>query len=465
MNEHSGGPLHGFLVPSNRRRHLPEVVAEYKGEYTVIRTVAELLSGITREVLPQLDAVEVKHAPTIGDMYEGLSAELLGRAIPEGIELDVVTGFAHDGSGNLSRQLDCMVVRGKGDPIPYTNAFVWHVKDVIAVIEVKKTLHSAQIVEALDLLRSVWELENRYRSVWATEAPNDTVDITSAQRAFSQTTGLIAPSYGGLEALSAEDQMIFHTLVSEQQSIVRIMLGYHGFKSELAFRKALVDILRANVGVRGFSPSSLPQLIISGSNSIVKMNGRPYSAPLIGGQWPFYVSTPVNPMLILLELVWTRLDQLFGLPHLWREDLDLEVPRTLILATGERYGWHLSFVDPSEDDLQSLPTTEAWSPAFVSLEEFVVLQRLCAGGTVKVDDPKLLEWLRAQKVAPEDLCRRLIATRLVAMHGKEMKLITIDCLCAVLPSGEYVAAENNTGRLSRWIDRRIGRDRTEPSGG
>jgi hypothetical protein len=417
----------------------------------MIRTVAELLSDIIRDVLPLLDASEIRHAPTIGDMYEGLSADLLGRTIPEGLALKVVTGFATDGAGNLSGQLDCMLVHGEGKPIPYTDAFVWHVKDIIAVIEVKKTLHSAEMTDALEQLSSVKTLESTYRRISAAESPGETVDIRPALRAFAETTRRVAPDYEDLGDLSVEDQMIFHTLVIEQTSIIRIVLGLHGFKSELAFRKALVELLRVNIGVNGFGPGSLPQLIISGSYSLFKANGRPYSARLVNGEWPFYFSTPVNPLLLLLEFIWTRLDELFSMSELWGEDLDLEVPRSLLRAKGDRHGWYVTFLDPSEEELSSVPTMEPWSPAFVTLEEFVVLQRLCAGANVRMDDAKLLKWLRERDVEPEVLRNNLLETGLVAMQDQELQLITRNCLAVILPSGEYVAAENNTGRLTRWI--------------
>lgn len=422
----------------------------------MIRTVAELLSKIVQQNLPLLDTNEIKHAPTIGDMYEGLSADLLGRAIPEGLGLQIVTGFATDGAGNLSGQLDCMLVRGEGNQIPYTDSFVWHVKDVIAVIEVKKTLHTADMSDALAQLGSVRALEHNYRKM-AAESSGETVDIEPARRAFAETTRRIAPRYEELNDLPIGDQMIFHTLVTEQISIIRIVLGLHGFRSELAFRNALVELLQANIGVNGFGPGGLPQLIISGNYCLAKANGRPYSAPLVDGAWPFYFSTPVNPLLLLLEFIWTRLDELFNLPDLWGEDLDLEVARALLSATfaqdGDRGGWEIEFLEPSKDELSSVPTQEPWSPAFVSLEEFVVLQRLCAGRSVSMDDADFLAWLKTREIQPESLRNSLLQTGLVATQGQELQLITTECHCVILPTGEFVAAENNTGRLTRWIAR------------
>jgi hypothetical protein len=156
-------------------------------------------------------------------------------------------------------------------------------------------------------------------------------------------------------------------------------------------------------------------------------------------------------LLLLLEFIWTRLDELFNVPELWGEDLDLEVPRALLLAKGYRHGWHVTFIDPSKEELSSVSTMKPWSPAFLTLEEFVVLQRLCIGANVRMDDAKLLKWLQGCDVELEVLRDNLLEAGLVAMQDQELQLITRHCLCAILPSGEYVAAENNTGRLTRWI--------------
>ncbi|WP_432854854.1 DUF6602 domain-containing protein [Amycolatopsis sp. CA-161197] len=417
----------------------------------MIRTVAELLSGIMQQVLPELDASDISHAPTIGDMYEGLSSDLLGRAIPDGLGIKIVTGFATDGVGNLSGQLDCMLVRGDGEQIPYTDSFVWNVNDIIAVIEVKKTLHRAEMTDALDQLRLVKKLE--YGS--PEDSSNGRVDISPALTAFAETTRHAASGHEDIDGLSVEDQMIFHTLVMEQISIIRIVLGFHGFKSETAFREALVKILKDNLGVKGFGPGSLPQLIISGAYALFKANGRPYSAGVVNGEWPFYLSTPVNPLLILLEFIWTRLDEIFDIPGLWGEDLELEVARGLLFAKGSRHGWNVRFLKSSTKDLNSVPVTKYWSPAFVNMQEFVILQRLCSGAIVRMDDPKLLDWLQGHGADPDDFLEGLLNTGLVATRNKQLHLIARDCMCAMLPTGELIAAENNTGRLTRWLAKRL----------
>jgi hypothetical protein len=426
----------------------------------VIRTVADLLSGILRDELPKLDNHPVKHAPTIGDMYEGLSSELLSRALPEGLGLRVVSGFARDGQGCLSGQLDCMVVRGEGEKLPYTESYVWHVKDIIAVVEVKKNLHSAELRDAFAHLKTVGEIEHSYYQSGDEELDDPDRDMAPSARTFAEMTGRIAWDAEGSAALPFEEEAVFHALLLEQVSAIRVILGMHGFKSERAFRSSMIDYLEQNIGNNGFGPTSFPQLIISGGYSLVKTNGRPFMAPLVDGWWQFYFSTPENPLRLLLEFIWTRLDEMYGFgPNLWGEDLEMEVGRALLSFRAGRVdgraGWQVKVHDAYDEALNGIPVAEQWSPEFVEEEEFVLLTRLCQGKEVRFDDPKMLSWLESRGVELNDVRNRLLETRLVASSGQDLRLITKKCQLAILPTGEYVAAENSTGRLDRWISRRI----------
>jgi hypothetical protein len=243
-------------------------------------------------------SVDIQHGPTIGDMYEGLSTHLLRRAVPETLGLQIVEGFVTDGQGNRSGQIDCMLVRGEGEAIPYTDAFVWPVQDVIAVFEIKKTLYQDDLIDAFAKLRAVRNLDRAHKA--SLKGASGKVDIRSARRAFGETTRLVAPAYDNLDSLSLNHQLIFH-----------------GYATEKAFRDSLLTHLKSQLNTAGYGPGSFPQLMISGRFSLGKANGQPYSARMHGEWWPFYFSSRVNPVLLLLEYVWTRLDLEFHIGGLW----------------------------------------------------------------------------------------------------------------------------------------------------
>jgi hypothetical protein len=420
----------------------------------MIRTVADFLQDLANAEVARLNVVDVDHGPTIGDMYEGLSAELLRRAVPEQLGLRIVEGFISDGLGGRSGQIDCMLVRGEGEEIPYTHAYVWPVKDLVAVFEIKKTLYREDLVDAFKKLRSVRDLDRAYKA--SLGAQTGFVNIQSARRSFAETTGVVAPPYGDLERLSLNHQLIFHTLVSEQLSPVGIVLGYHGYASERAFRESLVSHIDQQINTHGYGAGSFPQLMISGQYSLGKANGQPYSARMHGQWWPFYFSSRVSPILLLLEYVWTRLDAEYRIGGLWGQDLTLERHNPFLLAQGVeqdgQLGWRYEWVSLAENELASGEDFEPWEPEYLSAEQFAVISWLCEGRRVGMDDPDLLRYLEQAGLVGEEFKESLLDTSLVAMAGNEFELITERCLPAILPDVGYVAGEDNSGRMSRWLE-------------
>jgi len=90
----------------------------------MIKTVGEILEALRKAEAAKLKASDIRHAPTIGSMYEGLTRSLLERAVPSSMNLRIVSGFVVDGLGGTSGQLDCMLVSGEGTgPFPTSMAF------------------------------------------------------------------------------------------------------------------------------------------------------------------------------------------------------------------------------------------------------------------------------------------------------------------------------------------------------
>jgi hypothetical protein len=419
----------------------------------VISTVSEMLNRFIEEEQRRLRQFHLAHAPTIGSMYEGLTAAALNRAIPHGLGLDVVSGFVTDDSGDLSPQIDCMLVSGTGEKVSYTNSFKWHIKDVIAVLEVKKSLYSGELKASYDTLRAV--LNNQINHVQA-KGENTTYDIESALRTFAQMTGKIAPERPQLKSLPFHEQMLYHCLMCERTSPVRIAIGYDGFRSEFSLREAFAKYLRNNLLKQGFGVMSFPQLIISGKYSLVKTNGEPYISRLEGdGWWNVLVSTNENPLRLILELIWTRLVRQYGISDLWGEDLYVEnVNRFIRTKCGEkegRVGWEYDYVFARQDVIDSPVPPKQWEPQVLNLEQYVTLNRLCAGEVENLKDPEFIAYIEQSGQTVDQFVARLLETQLVALDGDVLCLTTEQCQCAILSDGRYVAAENNSGRLTRWL--------------
>ena len=423
----------------------------------MIHDVANLLRSFAEKEVEALDQAGIQHAPTIGEMYEGLTANILERSLPSGLGLQVVSGFAEDDGGQLSNQIDCMLVRGEGTPVPYTNKFKWHIKDVIAVIEVKKNLFSKGLDEAYHQLRKVLEAHSR----WIQNVKGgESVGVAPSLRAFSEITGMIAPPYEKLGELPREIEYIFHTVLGDQFSPVRIVLGYGGFSSEYGLRKGFLKFLNDKLLKPGYGPQAFPQLIVAGGASLVKCTGHPYRCPMNGDKMLLLASSSSNPLLLMLELIWTRLSYIQPMPELFGEDLQMEgfspLLWTKLVEHPEKpgqYGWGHTVDDISKKALEDAPVATDWKPEELTKEQFIVINLLCHGEKVDTTEQNFLSFVTDSGLTAEEFVEALIKTCLVARNGKELELTTVECACVILPDGRNIAAENNTGRLTRWVSR------------
>lgn len=279
--------------------------------------MAALLKEIATLEVAALARESVSHRPTVGDMYEGLTRSLLERVIPDSLDLRVVSGFATGPADERTAQLDVMIVRGEGRRIPYTDSFEYPVKDVIAVVQVKKHLYSRDLLEGLSNLMSVKECYGRYIATGAKAGGR----AAMIMQAFQLMTGHPPPGREEISRLEPNLELLYHTLVLEHFGPLRVLWGYDGFKSEANFREGMWRILDRHVGQRGWGVHSFPQLLVAGNYSLAKLNGYPYAPRLEeGGWWPFLASSRENPMLLLLEYLWTRLESYCVLQGAWDVD-------------------------------------------------------------------------------------------------------------------------------------------------
>jgi hypothetical protein len=107
----------------------------------MINTVADFLEAFKSKSLEIIDSKEknISHRPTIGNIYEGLTAEILNKSVFKEFNIKIVSNsFIFNDSGKISNEMDCMVVCGDGEKISFTDQYKYHIRDVIAVVQVKK---------------------------------------------------------------------------------------------------------------------------------------------------------------------------------------------------------------------------------------------------------------------------------------------------------------------------------------
>ncbi len=419
----------------------------------MITTVADLLDALVeREKLVLAKQPELNHGPMLGDMFEGLTRSLAEKAVFKGLDLRVVEGKIKDSDGNLSNHMDCMIVEGNGHRLPYTDHHIYPFEKVIAVIESKKTLHGTKLSDSFFHLR---ELKD---------------DKTGPQKhaygllrdAWRSLLCRNLPEREELKKLPGAAQAYYCVLLKEVYRPLRIVLGYFGYKSELQLRKGLLHFLERQLApinapqrIEGFGINSFPNQIICGKASLIKLDGMPFSTMLPDdGWWPFYASRSKSPIHIFLELLWTRLAYRYALdPEIFGEDLTCEGVNFLLEAKWLEQGWGYRVVEATQQELNTCKDSAEWEPATLTLAEFVLIGELCRDHEVRLDDNEIVQYLAEHGTTPEAIRASLSEKRLAYEQDGRLHLLTDQCACFVLSDGRYVAGENKSGRLLRWVER------------
>lgn len=90
----------------------------------MINTVSDFLIQFRQYALDKIEAndKDIKHTVAIGDNFEGLTTELLNKAIFENLNLKIVErSFIYNDSGKISDEFDCLLVVGDGIKMSFTN--------------------------------------------------------------------------------------------------------------------------------------------------------------------------------------------------------------------------------------------------------------------------------------------------------------------------------------------------------
>jgi hypothetical protein len=422
----------------------------------MIKTVSDLLQDIRNREVELLDGEDIKHAPTIGAMYEGLTRDILDRVIPSGLQLSVVSGFIRGVDDELSPQIDAMVVAGEGAEVPYTTDHIWPLQDVMCVIEVKKNLYGADLRDGFDKLRAVTHMNDRL--LQKKEGRKEA--IQPAFQAFARLTGRYPANWEKADELPNEMSFVFHSLVAEQLAPVRVLLGFHGYVDEFALRKAMITFLAENEKQMGFGVTSFPNLIVARNSSLVKLNGQPYIAPISdAGWWPFLASNNENPLRILIELIWTRLSNRFRAYFPMDDTLHQERLAPILSAKlgqlGDQFGWYYNIHDFSKKQLAKAKG-EDWTPENADVHEMVVLNQVARKGRLNVHDVKFRQWATEEGFDADDLIKRLVTKRLLVWEDD----LTVRPLCegvlmmGFMPTGESIVT-SETDLLGLWTGKKL----------
>ena len=410
----------------------------------MIKSISDLLNAMITFESKELDIQKIKHAPTIGAMYEGLTKSVLEKIIPTKLPLSVVSGFVEGADKTLSQQIDCMLVVGTGRAVPYTPSFIFPIEQVIAVVEVKKSLYEAGIVDGFDNLKSVAKLKSA-----------DTAKVPRIfGKAFESITQCPLPKNPA--DLPEELRMIYYVLLMEAVKPTRILLGYHGDKTEDAVRASVLKFAEESVGKKGFGPGSYPNLIVNQHVAVIKANGMPWGNKLEDGWWQLLLTGgPNTPMHSFLEIIWSRLNFLGMIgASIFGEDLEIDVWHKLLAvrpkSVNGEFGWeaqpYVAQVPKSD-----APRTVPWIPSEITDDQSVIIAYLGKKGTIDLNN--LIDGFETHPDLPGTI-RKLQDMGLVGEDrtspGK-YSLLTQECGVGILPDGRIFAGDNMSGQLTRWL--------------
>lgn len=424
----------------------------------MIKTVADFLYRFQQEQEKVAKAQGLLQRTAIGEMYEQITANLLKKAIFEGLDINIVSqSFIKDATGKRSDELDVIIIQGQGQPIELTkDRYDVTFDQVIAVIQVKKTLNNQQLEEGYFNLYSVYEIAPDGIEEYQLHMFND------MYRAICRQSTAIDGKLRTVFANSTEEAL-YHILKWDAILPARILFAFDGYQTEKGLRDSFYEFIGKNRSTpenlkEGFSPLHFPNLIINDEFILQKNNGLPYVSTLNGVDWDFYTSSIGNPLLNLLEIVWTRLSYRYNLSSsIFGEDLELEgsnpyLSANIVWADGMR-GWNYHYTTYSRSVLKGqVGGSMGWSPVQLSFDQFQIINYLCKNQSLKLhkirralalsDDPDF---------NVEDFIASLINTGLVYLYAsRELRLLTEACRTIIMPDGNYYAADDKTGRLTRW---------------
>jgi hypothetical protein len=423
----------------------------------MISDMASLLKAFLDNEAVKIAGEGIGHGPTIGDMYEGLARETLSRTIPGDLNIRIEKGFIKGVDGELSTQIDCMLVTGDGHQLPYTDSYVWSIRDVLAVIEIKKNLYGRELKDAFEKQHIIREMFKRF---WGTPEANEEANLPRMLRTFSQGTGIHVNSYADGAALPDDlSKFLFHYLVCELVQPLQIIFGFEGYSDEHALRMGVAKLIEESADQAPiYTPFTLPVLVICRHNSVLKLNGFPYVAPVRDGWWQVLASNSENPLRILIELIWAKLENTFFTS--FPEDNNLQMERFALLAQvqliplgDDKFSWIYEFIEAAQTELDAIPS-QLWSPHELKMPELVMAQVAYNKGFIDIRDDAEMSYFTENDEDPKAILQTLVDLRLLSLESEFIGRPTHSKLQISLDRGGMFAT-GATDLYGEWVTERI----------
>ncbi len=418
----------------------------------MIKNASELLAAFMEAERKAVEAIPMDHMPTLGAAFEAIVSSGIDSkfVLPPGLDLRVVSGFI-DG---LKNQLDCMLVCGEGVRYGKTDQYIYPIDQVLCVLEVKKTLSKAELMDGIGHLADV---QRRFlRHFVERFNAGEIHDFEQARETYTKVTGSASPlTAKDLDAAPVDVRLLFSTLARQMYAPVTVLLAFDGYETERGLREALVDIVGVDIGKESNAvPDLLPSLISVGNLSLVKCNGQPYVALVGGDRWVAVASARHNAALVLLEVIWTKIDRFCGVRMPFGPEVDVETLECVLTAMGAREGdiegWVWRSFSKSEKALNSRPAAVPWEPAKLGRGAISVTNLLAFRGGVIELDQDLRDYIkRTHDEDLEKIAAELVRSSAFRLRGNQLQVIPPAAFVVALPDGTGLAGPQREP-LERW---------------
>lgn len=424
----------------------------------MIETASQLLEEFKRISLEriQLEDADIKHTVAIGDNFEGFTAELLARGIFKGFDLRIVErSFIYNDSGVVSNEFDCLLVVGNGIKMSFADRYKYHIKDVIAVIQVKKNLYANEIHDAHDNLRSVIKVSE--------PRDGDAAMGRMFRDSYKILVGKELPNKERRKHFTDRENIIYHYLMMEAFHPLRIVIGYYGYKSEYSLREGMVSKMEklTEDGIhKGWSPYSFPSLFICGNFSILKNNAQPIGFPLqedLEFYFDVLFTSANSTMYHLLDLIWTRLSYKFDLDSsIFGDEYGLEPVHPFLSCkerkTGEdSWAWEFFYRHLSKKELEKPLVPIAFEPCEIDDYQYSILVSVVKKGEIDLKrDIEFKEFILEQSLDINDFIKGLLDTKLVYVDEGKLRVL-VNKITFVISDGKIFAGDDWNEQMSRYF--------------
>jgi hypothetical protein len=192
---------------------------------------------------------------------------------------------------------------------------------------------------------------------------------------------------------------------------------------------------------------------------LVKLNGIPYCTIKNSDYYNILASYSNNPLLLLLEVIWTRLSYKFKIDSsIFGEDMEVEKLNPFLgglpINREGMKGWEYYFINLEDEKLEEGTDANQWEPVYLNETQFIVIQELCIKGQIKIDKD-FIKFIKDRESNFMKFINCINETGLVFLDKNDntLKLLTDNLQTAVTPEG-FVAGENKSGHFTRWLNKK-----------